>query len=104
MTKKPKGYEMSEEEWEGQVKEMAARFGWRYYHAWRSFHSTAGFPDCVMVRDSRVIYAELKAEGKQCSAEQYEWLLALHEAELAGKCEVYLWWPSDFDDIVGILR
>ena len=104
MTKKQQGIDITEKQWEAQVKDLAAMFGYLYYHTWRSFHSPAGFPDCVMVRDSRVIYAELKAEGKQCSAEQYEWLLALHEAELAGKCEVYLWWPSDFDDIVVILR
>lgn len=114
MTKKDKVPLIKEEDFLGQVLDLARIYHWRVAHfrpamterGWRTAVSAdgAGFPDSTLVRDNRLIFAELKAEGKQCTAEQYEWLLALHEVELAGKCEVYLWWPSDFYDIVEILR
>ena len=92
---------ITEKQFEAQVKELAALFGWRYYHTWRSFHSPAGFPDCVLVRLSRLIFAELKSEKGVVSPPQQEWL---DELELTGKCEVHLWRPSDFPKITEVLR
>lgn len=96
--------EITEKQFESQVKDLAKMFGWLYYHTWRSFHSPAGFPDCVMVRDTRTIFAELKTDNlsvSQPSFEQYAWLYALNEA---GQ-EVYLWRPGDLDtEIVEVLR
>ena len=92
---------ITEKQFEAQVKHLAKLFGWLYYHTWRSFHSPAGFPDCVMVRPPRVIFAELKTEKGQVSPHQQEWL------DLLGQCpgvEVYLWRPSDFKEIVECLR
>lgn len=95
--------EITEKQFESQVKYLAKLFGWLYYHTYRSKHSPAGFPDCVFVRD-RVIYAELKSESGQPTAEQYEWMLALVDA---GQ-EVYLWRPSDMEpnggEIAAVLR
>jgi len=93
----------TEKQFESQIKDLAKRFGWKYYHTWRSIHSPAGFPDCVFARE-RVVYAELKSETGQPSAEQYEWLEALAEA---GQ-EVYLWRPDDMEpnggEILAVLR
>ena len=41
---------ITEKQLESQVKDLAKVFGYIYYHTWRSFHSPAGFPDCVLVR------------------------------------------------------
>lgn len=74
-----------------------------YYHTWRSFHSPAGFPDCVMVRiepGPRLIFAELKSEKGKVTPEQEQWLEALQFIGV----EAYLWRPADFDDIVEIMR
>lgn len=92
--------ETTEKQFEAQVKELAMRFGWLYYHTWRSIRSPAGFPDCVMVKGDWVIFAELKSEKGKVTEPQKEWLDALF---IAGE-EVYTWRPSQFDDIVKVLR
>jgi len=90
---------ISEKDFEGQIRDLAKLFGWLYYHTWRSIHSPAGFPDVVMVRPPRLIFAELKSEKGQVSDKQKEWLEALKETGV----EVFLWRPSDLDEIVGVL-
>ncbi|KKM99442.1 hypothetical protein LCGC14_1147790 [marine sediment metagenome] len=92
--------DITEKQFESQVKDLAKTFNWQYYHTWRSIHSPAGFPDCVMVKEGRIIFAELKSEKGKVSEEQFEWLEALGK----GKAEVYIWRPSDFDKVVEILR
>lgn len=92
---------ITEKQLESQVKDLAKLFSWKYYHTWRSIHSPAGFPDICMVRLSRIIFAELKSEKGQVSPKQQEWLDDLKATE---KVEVYLWRPSDFDEIVEVLR
>ena len=60
-----------------------------------------GFPDLVLVKPPRVLFIELKSESGQASPEQVAWLLLL------GKCpgiETYCWKPSQWDEIVEILR
>lgn len=80
-------------------KGLATLTGWnRVYHTFRSRNSPAGFPDWVLIRD-RIIYAELKSEKGKPSDAQIVWLDAL---ALAGG-EVYLWRPSDLDEIAQIL-
>ena len=94
---------ITEDQFEKQVKHLASLFDWEYYHTWKSYHSPAGFPDCVLVNPElqRTIFAELKSETGQPSPDQYLWLVALTEA---GNKEVYLWRPSDFDEVAKILR
>ncbi len=92
-----------EKEWDYQLfnskKGLAPMLGWRLcYHTLRSKGSQSGFPDRVLVRE-RVIFAELKREKGIVSANQTEWLNGL---ALAG-AEVYLWRPSDLDEIAQIL-
>lgn len=95
--------DITEKQFEAQVKQLAKMFGWLYYHTWRSIHSPAGFPDCVFVRE-RVVYAELKTDKGQPTPDQYEWLRALAEADQ----EVYLWRPSDMEpnggEILAVLK
>lgn len=97
------------------VIEYARLKGWRVAHfrpaqtvkGWRTPVAADGngFPDLVLVRptnDERagVIFAELKSEAGKVRPEQREWL---HDLERAG-VEAYVWRPSNFDDVMEILR
>ena len=96
---------MTEKQFEDQVKQLAKMFGWLYYHTWRSIHSPAGFPDCVMVRNGTVIFAELKSEKGNLSDKQGEWIEALQAvAGISLGVQVYTWRPADFDRIVEVLK
>lgn len=52
----------------------------------------AGFPDLVLVRQGRLLFVELKAEGKKPTPRQQEWLDALGECTV----KVYVWRSSDW--------
>ena len=54
-----------------------------------------GFPDLVMVRAQRTLYAELKMDRTRPTPEQSDWLDRLRTA---GN-EVYLWRPQDWREI-----
>jgi hypothetical protein len=96
-----------EKEWDATLfnsqRGLAPMLGWRLcYHTLRSKGSQSGFPDRVLVLRGRIIFAELKREKKVAtpvSAHQREWLDGL----AAGGAEVYLWRPSDLEEIGEIL-
>lgn len=97
---------ISEREWQNQVHRLASSLGWKYYHApdnkpinGRIQKVVAGFPDLVLVKDSRLIFAELKRELGQVSDSQKEWLAALE----ATGVEVYVWRPSQMREVQQIL-
>lgn len=75
--------------------------GWLEYHTYDSRRSTPGFPDLVLVRDERLIFAELKVGRGKLSQFQKMWLSELHKVP---KVEVYLWHPTDWENICDILR
>jgi hypothetical protein len=100
---------VSEKAFQAQVKEMAVLNGWRYYHVYDSRRSDEGFPDCVMVHAGkrRLIFAELKVEGKEPTSSQQDWLDDLTEVSKYGYSpipEVYCWRPSDIEEIWSILK
>lgn len=63
----------------------------------------AGFPDLVLLRPPRLIFAEVKRslKGRQTTPEQAIWLAQL--GAVPG-VESYLWTPEGWDDIVKLLR
>lgn len=91
-----------EKEWDAQlfaVKDgLATSTGWISYHTMRSKGSKSGYPDRTVVRD-RILFAELKKEKAKPTDTQIVWLDRL--ARAGG--EVYLWRPSDLDEIGKIL-
>lgn len=105
----------SERSFQEAVLELAGVLQWRTWHdnatnvasrcrdcgsVRRRPRNVAGLPDLILVRRPRVIFAELKAEGRYATPEQQAWL-----ADLVGcNVEVYLWRPSDFDEITRVLR
>lgn len=92
----------SEKQFSQRVVDAAHRFNWLVYRTWNSIHSPKGFPDLCMVRLSRVIFAELKREKGKVTPAQAQWLEALGNVDY--HIETYLWRPSQFEEIVGILR
>lgn len=98
---------ITEKQFESQIKDLANILGYLYYHTWRSIHSPAGWPDCVLVRlepEPRMIIAELKTDDKhsQPSESQYIWLYILQH--LSAPVECYLWRPADIEEIAEILQ
>lgn len=84
---------MLEKELEGNVESLAKATGWKRYHTHDSRRSPEGFPDDVLVRGKRLIFAECKRQMEDPKPKQQEWLDAL---EATGLVEVYVWRPSDW--------
>lgn len=89
------------------VRRTARTMGWGCYHTAFSMKSDPGFPDLVLVKPPRIIFAELKREGllptvsrqgrnRRWLKGQIDWLDELTGVPAA---EVYLWYPSDQYDI-----
>lgn len=80
---------------------VATLLGWTAYHTHDSRHSAPGFPDLVLVRPPRIVFAELKTATGKLSEAQVHWIALL------GACgaEVYLWRPDDLHgQILEVLR
>ena len=93
--------QQTERAFQAQVVELAGLLGWLCYHTWLSKHSTAGFPDLVLVRAPRVIFAELKTDTGRMMPAQETWRDAL--AACPG-VEMFVWRPSSWEDVVRALR
>jgi hypothetical protein len=94
---------LSEAEWQRQVIELATTLRWAEYHAYLSIRSPRGWPDLSLCRPPRLVLAELKTDRKasKLSPAQERWV------DLLGRChgvEVYVWRPSDIDEVVEVLR
>lgn len=92
-----------------QVVDVAELYGWSWAHfrpaqttrGWRTPVSGplgAGWPDLTLVRGDRILFVELKRESTRPRPDQTFVLILLAEA-----AEVYVWRPSDFDDVVAVL-
>jgi hypothetical protein len=96
---------ISEAELMQAVIDCAHLLGWKVAHfrpamthgRWSTPVSAdgAGFPDLVLVRGGRVIFAELKAAKGRVRPEQTEWLNALLLAD-GPTVRTYTWRPDDW--------
>lgn len=100
MTAAPRAFTQTEKQFQAQVIRYATLMGWRTYHTWLSVKSAAGFPDLVLVRRPRLVFAELKSERGTPTDEQQAWLDDLR----ASGQQAFLWKPSDWDEIERVLR
>lgn len=89
-----------EKAWQAQVEYLLALFRWSYYHTRDSRRSAEGFPDLVACRPPRLIFAELKRDGKEPTEEQWTWLDAFSQCG----AECYVWHSSDMDEVRRLLR
>ena len=100
-----------ERDFQRAVIDLARLTGWRVHHTrpaltrrgrWLTpIQGDAGFPDLVLVRAGRVIFAELKRNGARPTPAQREWLEAL---QACAGVECYLWTPNNWQEIVCTLR
>jgi hypothetical protein len=96
-----------ESSFQSAVVEVARLVGWRVAHfraartakGWRTPITAdgAGWPDLVLVRPPRLIFAELKSATGEATDRQLEWLDVLR---LLPQVEVYQWRPADWDGLV----
>jgi hypothetical protein len=92
---------VTEKQLQAQVLDLAHVLGWMTYHSWISIRSAPGWPDLVLLRPPRIIFAELKTQNGRVNVAQHQWLDAL------GDCpgvEVFCWRPSDLEAIAELLR
>lgn len=108
MTKTPT---MTEDDFLATVLDLASWAGWRRFHPrpaqyqsgrWATHYSgDQGFPDLVLVHPRHgCIFAELKSDTGRPTAAQEMWIQDLRHAG----AEVYLWRPSDLEQIKDRLR
>jgi hypothetical protein len=101
---------ISERDWQRQVTDAAELFGWQWAHfrparterGWRTPVSGpmgAGFPDLVLVRGERLVFAELKSQDGRLRPEQRDVIESLRSA-----AECHVWRPSDLPHVLEILR
>jgi hypothetical protein len=93
---------LTEAAWMRQVTDLARIRGWKLFHPHWSMHSEPGWPDLALVRTPRFVLSELKTDrpSSKLTAKQEEWLELLRT--IPG-IEVYVWRPSDFDDMREVL-
>ncbi len=101
---------ISERDFQSQVVDLARQTGWRCYHSrpgrsaggkWSTpMQGDVGFPDWVMVRGDRLIFAELKTVNGQPTPGQVDWLQALNNVQ---HVTAQLWRPHDLDTIATLL-
>lgn len=115
---------LSERDFQSNVIELAQILGWRVAHfrpaqtkngRWVTpMQGDAGFPDLVLAKAGRVIFAELKSEKGKATDEQVEWLSELlgegwignpgYPYELGAMSHrVYVWRPVDLEEIAETL-
>ena len=107
--------ELSEEQFQTIVIEVAQQYGWRCAHFrgvriqrpnGSTYYQTpvqadgAGFPDLVLLRGERAVVAELKRQNGKPTPSQEDWLRAF---QLAG-VTAFVWRPGDLDRIHEVLR
>lgn len=87
---------MTESQLRDAVVALARLSGWMAYWTFNSKRSPPGFPDLVLCHPAgRLLFAELKVQGRPPTAAQREWL-----AQLAGVrgVRVFLWTDADWLD------
>ena len=89
-----------EKDFQGALTQMADLYRWRWYHVNDSRKDKRGYPDLAMLRNGRMIHAELKRVNKHPTVDQMAWLMDYWRAG----SEVYVWTPEDMDEIQYILH
>lgn len=94
----PVGRDAQESALLGAVLELAARTHWPLrYHTYDSRRSRAGFPDLVLARHDRLIFAELKSAAGIVTGAQQAWLDGLTRVR---HLDSYVWRPADLQQMI----
>jgi hypothetical protein len=99
----------TERQWQAWVIHNAMYNKWSHYHApdnkpdgltGKVQMIVAGFPDLVLVKGNRLVFAELKREKGKVTEAQKVWLKRLE----ATGAECYIWRPSQWEEVLAILE
>lgn len=105
--------EQTEAQFQQAVQELATMKGWRWLHIQKALNDRGywrtpitgslgpGWPDLVLVRGDRLLFVELKAQHGKITGLQSEVLQVLGAIPGA---EIYVWRPSDWGTVEGVLR
>lgn len=91
----------TERQFQAAVVEAVRLCGWAVYHTWLSARSAPGFPDLVLARPPRLLFAELKRDGAGLTPAQTAW------GALLAACpgvEYHVWRPGDWPAIERALQ
>ena len=88
---------MAEKELQKNIRDLAKVMGWDFvYSIPDSRMATArGMPDLLMLKEKRLLFAELKTQSGKLRLEQRQVLYLL---EIIEGVEVHVWRPSDWMD------
>ena len=90
---------ISEKELLQTVIELAEVNAWKCYHVFESAkyarRTSKGFPDLLLIRDGKLIVAELKSEKGSLTNDQAQWL---SEFEQCDRVQVFIWTPFSLLD------
>lgn len=88
-------------QFQNSILQLATLLGWKHFSVYDSRKSDRGWPDLVLVRPPRLLFAELKVKKDKVKPAQQEWLDVL---AASGTTEVFVWRPSDWETIEDILK
>lgn len=91
---------MTEAEFQKKITDLCDWLHLKWHHETDSRKSKRGWPDLVIAGDNGVIFTELKRENGKVSPEQQEWI---DQLRVAG-ATVYVWRPSDWDEVERVIR
>jgi hypothetical protein len=91
----------SEKSFQRRVVQLAELYGWVAWHQLDSTGTRAGLPDLILLRPPRVVFAELKSQHGRVRLEQAQTIALL---EHCPGVQVFCWRPSDWQQIVEVLR
>lgn len=91
-----------EKQFQARILAVARDRGWLVYHTHDSRRSQPGFPDLVLTRNGRVIFAELKTDTGSLAPAQCQWITTLQLADCT-RVRTYVWRPRDWREIVEVL-
>lgn len=92
--------QLTEKQFQAQVVQMAAFFGWRHYHNLYAIGSDRGYPDLTLVHPRHgVLWLELKGPRGRPGPAQEEWIDTLRAA---GQ-RAHIVYPTDFDMVAALL-
>ena len=89
----------SEAHFQNRVVQLARLFGWKDFHLLDPIGSPAGFPDLLLRRPPRLVWAELKSQHGRVRPAQRAFL---DELRACGQ-EAFEWRPSDWEQIKTVL-
>jgi len=116
---------MTERQFTNAVMRVGEQLGWKAAHFGNTLkvvrgkdgqtkvipdRDATGFPDLVLTRDGRLVFAELKVGRGRPTPSQQNWLDALHkvteralDATGMSFVEVFTWTTADWDEIREVL-